>query len=133
MVIIAVLTGLVTGILSGLLGIGGGAILVASAVFFLGIAQHAAQAAAIAAMIPTALVGVIKHHRNGLINYRMAVYLALGAVLGGMAGAYLANMLPEATLRKIFSIFFAIMSIQMFWSSFKQDSKAGQAGTTAEK
>lgn len=124
MITVAVLTGLVTGVLSGLLGIGGGAILVASAVFFLGVPQHAAQAAAIAAMIPTAMVGVAKHHRNRLINYNLAVYLAAGILLGGVTGAYIANMISEAVLRRLFSVFFGLMSVQMFWSSFKQDKKA---------
>ena len=123
MIILAILTGVVTGILSGLLGIGGGAIFVASAVFFLGVPQHAAQAAAIAAMIPTAVVGVVKHHRNRLIDYRYVPYLAVGIILGGMAGAYVANITADIVLRRLFSAFFAIMSIQMFWSSFRQAKK----------
>lgn len=132
MIVVALLTGAVTGILSGLLGIGGGAILVASAVFFLGVPQHAAQAAAIAAMIPTAMVGVIRHHRNRLINYDYLPYVAAGMIVGGMAGAFVANLTSEAVLRKLFSGFFALMSVQMFWSSFKQDKKAA-AKTPADK
>ncbi|MDR3593064.1 MAG: sulfite exporter TauE/SafE family protein [Negativicutes bacterium] len=123
MIIAAILTGIVTGVLSGLLGIGGGAIFVASGVLFLGVSQHAAQAAALAAMIPTAVVGVIKHHRNRLINYRLAVFLAAGAVAGGFVGSYAANITPELVLRKIFAVFFAVMSVQMFWSSLKSDKK----------
>ncbi len=124
MIAIALLTGVVTGILSGLLGIGGGAIFVVAGVFFLGVPQHAAQAAAIAAMIPTAVVGVIKHHRNKLIDYRYLPYLAVGIILGGMAGAYVANITADIVLRRLFSAFFALMSVQMFWSSYRQDKKA---------
>jgi uncharacterized membrane protein YfcA len=127
MIVIAILTGMVTGVLSGLLGIGGGAILVASAVVFMGIGQHAAQAAALAAMIPTALVGVAKHHRNKLINYQVASYIAVGIILGGIVGAYVANSISETLLRKIFSGFFAVMSVQMFWSSYKQGQQAKAA------
>ena len=122
--ILAIVTGLVTGVFSGLLGIGGGAILVASAVLFMGVPQHMAQAAALASMIPTALVGAVKHHRNKLINYQYGPYLAAGIILGGMLGAYLANHLSESLLRKLFSIFFALMSVQMFRSSYKQEKKA---------
>jgi len=127
MIIAAILTGIVTGVLSGLLGIGGGAVFVAAAVLFLGVSQHAAQAAAIAAMIPTAVVGVIRHHRNRLIHYRLAVFLAAGAMAGGVIGAYVANITPDLVLRKIFSIFFGIMSVQIFWSSLKPDEK--ESGT----
>ena len=129
MIVIAILTGMTTGILSGLLGIGGGAILVASAVVFMGIGQHAAQAAALVAMIPTALVGVAKHHRNKMINYQVVPYLAVGLIFGGAVGAYVANSISELLLRKIFSAFFAIMSLQMFWSSYKQ----GKLAKAAEK
>jgi uncharacterized membrane protein YfcA len=124
MMILAIVTGLVSGIFSGLLGIGGGAILVASAVLFMGVSQHVAQAAALASMIPTALVGTVKHHCNKLINYQYGPYLAAGIILGGMLGAYLANHLSESLLRKLFSIFFALMSVQMLWSSYKQEKKS---------
>ncbi len=133
MIIIAILTGMVTGVLSGLLGIGGGAVLVASAVVFMGIGQHAAQAAALAAMIPTALVGVARHHRNKMINYRVIPFLAVGLMLGGVVGAYVANSISETLLRQIFSVFFAVMSMQMFWSSYKQAKKAKEASRTTDK
>jgi uncharacterized membrane protein YfcA len=122
-----------TGVLSGLLGIGGGAILVASAVVFMGIGQHAAQAAALAAMVPIALVGVARHHRNKLINYRVTPYLAAGLMLGGVAGAYVANSISETLLRQIFSAFFAVMSVQMFWSSYKQGKKAKTASRSTDE
>ena len=133
MIIIAILTGMITGVLSGLLGIGGGAVLVASAVVFMGIGQHAAQAAALAAMIPTALVGVDKHHRNRMINYRVIPFLAVGLMLGGVVGAYVANSISETLLRQIFSIFFAVMSVQMFWSSYKQAKKTKEESRTSNK
>jgi len=132
-IVIAILTGLVTGVLSGLLGIGGGAILVASAVVFMGIGQHAAQAAALAAMIPTALVGVARHHRNKMINYRVIPFLAGGLMLGGVVGAYVANSISETLLRQIFSAFFAVMSVQMFWSAYKQGKKAKEVSRTTDK
>lgn len=114
--LIGILTGFVAGVLSGLLGIGGGAILVASAVSFMGITQHVAQAAAIASTIPTALTGVINLHRQKLINYPVALLLAVGMIIGGSIGAYLANLLSGPVLKKIFSLFFAIISVRMFWS-----------------
>jgi len=121
---IAIFTGMVSGVLSGLLGIGGGAVLVASAVLFMGIGQLTAQAAALVAMLPTAMVGVAKHHRNKMINYKVVPYVAVGLVFGGMVGAFVANSISEVLLRRIFSAFFAIMGVQMFWSSYKQGKQA---------
>lgn len=133
MLVIGVITGLVTGVLSGLLGIGGGAILVASAVSFMGVSQHMAQAAAIASTIPTAIVGVMNLHRKKLVNYQVAFYLAIGMAIGGVIGAYLANMLSGPTLKKIFSVFFAIMSVQMFWTSRDKKAKPPAENQTGEE
>ena len=124
-VMTAVFSGAFTGVLSGLLGIGGGAILVVVSVFLLGLSQHMAQAAAILAMVPTALVGVWKHHKNGLINYRVALLLAVGALVGSLVGAYIANMLSGEALRKLFSLFFGLISLQQFWTSRKKKGKSG--------
>lgn len=124
----AVGSGVLTGALAGLLGIGGGAILVVTAVFIMGLNQHMAQAAAIVAMIPTALVGVWRHHQNGLIHYRTAAVLAAGSLAGSFLGAYIANLLPEEVLRKIFSLFFGFISLQMLWAS-RPRSQSKQKGS----
>lgn len=119
-IIAAILTGAITGVVSGMMGIGGGAIMVVLAISLLHISQHAAQAAALAAIVPTALIGAAKHHRNGFINYRTGLYLAIGGMIGGLGGSYLANLLSETVLQKMFSLFFGIISIQLFVSSYKQ-------------
>ena len=123
-IILSVITGMITGILSGLLGIGGGAILVVIAMSILNVSQHIAQGAALAAIVPTAIVGVIKHHRNGLVNYRVGIYLIIGGCFGSLLGACGANMLDEVMLRKVFSVFFGIIGIQLLVSSLKKTAKA---------
>ncbi|CQR73139.1 Sulfite exporter TauE/SafE [Sporomusa ovata DSM 2662] len=116
---LSIITGMITGILSGLLGIGGGAILVAIAISILNVSQHIAQGAALAAIVPTAIVGVIKHHQNGLVNYKVGIYLIIGGCFGSFFGAHGANMLDEAMLRQVFSMFFGIIGIQLLVSSLK--------------
>lgn len=122
-IILSILTGMFTGVLSGLLGIGGGAILVVMAISILNVSQHIAQGAALAAIVPTAITGVIKHHKNGLVNYKVGIYLVLGGCIGSLLGSYTANMLNEIMLQKIFSIFFGIIGIQLLISSFKKSIK----------
>ena len=122
-IILTILTGVLTGILSGMLGIGGGAIMVAITISLLGVTQHVAQAAALAAIIPTAFVGAAKHHKNGLLDYKVGIYLAIGGIIGSFVGANCANMLNEDMLRKIFSVFFAVIGIQLLITSFKTVEK----------
>lgn len=116
-ILIGLATGFATGMLSGLLGIGGSGILVVAAVSFMGLLQHSAQAAAIAASIPIAIIGVINLHRKRLVNYRVALYLAIGVAVGGAIGAYIANVTPGPILKKLFSAFFGLMSLQMLWGA----------------
>jgi uncharacterized membrane protein YfcA len=116
-ILIGLATGFTTGMLSGLLGIGGSGILVVAAVSFMGLAQHSAQAAAIAATVPIAIIGVINLHRKRLVNYRVAMYLAAGIAVGGAIGAYIANVTPGPILKKLFSAFFGLMSLQMLWGA----------------
>jgi len=123
MIMLAILTGVSTGILSGMLGIGGGAIMVVMAIALLNVSQHVAQAAALTAIIPTALTGVYKHHRNGLVNWQLVLYMSIGGVIGGLAGSYWANIMDEAILRKVFSIFFALIGVKLLISSYKKDTK----------
>ncbi|OOM77345.1 sulfite exporter TauE/SafE family protein [Clostridium sp. BL-8] len=122
-IILTILAGVITGILSGMLGIGGGAIMVVIMISLLGVTQHIAQAAALAAIIPTAFVGAAKHHKNGLINYKVGIYLAIGGVIGSLIGANCANILSEDILCKVFSAFFAIIGIQLLITSFKTVEK----------
>lgn len=119
MIILTIMTGVITGICSGLLGIGGGAIMVVLAISILHVSQQGAQGAALAAIIPTSITGAIKHHNNGLINHKIGIYLAIGGVVGSFFGAYLANIFDEIILNKVFSVFFALIGIQLFLSSFK--------------
>ena len=122
-ILLTILSGVVTGILSGMLGIGGGAIMVVIMISLLGVTQHVAQAAALAAIIPTAFVGAAKHHKNGLLDYKVGIYLAIGGVIGSIIGANFANILSEDILRKVFSVFFAIIGIQLLITSFKTVEK----------
>ena len=117
-IIFGILTGIITGILSGLLGIGGGALMVVMVIALLHVPQHVAQAVALAAIIPTAFVGAAKHHKNGLINYKVGVFLAIGGIVGSLLGANFANILDEDVLCKVFSLFFAFIGIQLLRTSF---------------
>jgi uncharacterized membrane protein YfcA len=133
MITTGVLIGLVTGVLSGLLGIGGSGVMVVLSVSLMGVAQHSAQAAAVAASIPIAVIGVINFHRKKLVNYQVALYLALGVGLGSLLGAYIANLLPGPILKKIFSIFFGLMSAHMFWTTHKKSGKEMDKSLSVEQ
>jgi uncharacterized membrane protein YfcA len=112
-----ILVGLAAGIMSGLLGIGGGTIVIPALIFIYGVSQHLAQGTTLAMMVPPiGLLAAWYYWRNGNVDIRMAIFLCLGFFLGGLIGAYFANILPDVGLRKIFGVFLLIIAIRLiFW------------------
>lgn len=117
--IIPVLVGLIMGISSGLMGVGGGIILIPVLVLGFGITQHLAQGISLAVIIPTAIAGLITFHRKGLVDYPRASLLATGAVVGALCSAGYVQYIPEAILKKVFGVFLAIIGISMLFSKAK--------------
>ncbi|CVK17566.1 sulfite exporter TauE/SafE family protein [Sporomusa sphaeroides] len=112
--------GLGAGILSGLLGIGGGAVLVPMMVFILGITQHTAQGISMLVIIPTALVSVWHFHKDKLIHYQAVLYLAGGAIVGALISSNLVQHIPASELKRIFGIFVIYSGFKMIWGTRKK-------------
>jgi len=97
------LVGVATGIYSGIMGLGGGTIMIPIMVLLLGFNQHQATATSLAAMIPpVALPAVIYFYREGHVEIRTAVWIAVGIAAGSLLGAMVASSVPERALRLIF-------------------------------
>ncbi|MEM7392050.1 MAG: sulfite exporter TauE/SafE family protein [Verrucomicrobiota bacterium] len=113
--LLLIVIGVVSGILSGTIGVGAGIIMV-PALSMMAFGQKDAQGIALAVMVPMALVGAIRYRLNPEIdlNINVAGLLAVGALIGVFFGTAIAGALPAATLRKIFAIFMVIAAVRMF-------------------
>ena len=108
--------GLAAGTLSGLFGIGGGTILIPGLVFLAGLSQHEAQGTILAAMIPPiGLLAAIKYYQSGNVKVGVAALIALGFLVGGYAGAWLVQYIPDPALKKLFGIFLLVISLRMIF------------------
>lgn len=96
--------GVAAGALSAAFGMGGGLLMVPVMVLGYGLEQHAAQGTSLVVIVPTALAGVVAHHRRGLVDWSVACYLALGGVAGVFLGARLALVTDAETLQGLFGI-----------------------------
>jgi uncharacterized membrane protein YfcA len=105
--------GLSTGILSGLLGVGGGVVLVPMMVFLLGTEQHLAQGISMLFIIPTALSGLYHLVRCKLVNAKVAMLIAAGSLVGTLVSANFVQYIPAADLKKMFGAFVIISGIRM--------------------
>ena len=112
-----VLLGILAGIASGLLGIGGGVIMVPALVLlFAGFGQKTAQGTALAIMVPLAIAGTLRYMQNPdiTINWTVVVLVAAGAIFGTLMGVALMSRLPMDFVRKCFAILMVLIAVKIF-------------------
>ncbi|AEG15597.1 MULTISPECIES: sulfite exporter TauE/SafE family protein [Desulfofundulus] len=102
-ILILLLTGIFTGFLSGMMGVGGGTIMVPSMVLLTGFTQYTAQGCSLLAMVPVGIVGAYTHWRLGNVSTSILPGLVPGILIGTYLGGSLAHILSEGVLRIIFS------------------------------
>src|SRR5690606_30982062 len=94
--------GLVTGLVNGLFGSGGGMIIVPALVFILGLKEYKAHATAISIIFPLTIISTIVYFFNNTIPLKISVLVGIGALLGSYIGAKILNKIPANILRKVF-------------------------------
>jgi uncharacterized protein len=110
--VLVVFLGAVVGFLAGLFGVGGGVVMVPFLVFALDKTQHAAEGTALAVIVPTAIAGVIVHMKNRNVDLRIGALMAVGGIAGAYFGASIALRLEGDTLKVIFALFIAGLSVR---------------------
>lgn len=111
-----ILTGLVAGSFSGLVGIGGGIIIVPILVYLCGFSQQMAQGTTLALMVPPiGILAAMEYYRHGYVDIKVAVLVCLGFVIGSVFGAKLALLLPTAILKKIFGVTLLVIGSKMLF------------------
>ncbi len=112
------LLGLFTGIVSGLLGIGGAVVVIPILVFVFGFDQHMAQGTTLAMMLPpVTFLAVMQYHKSGHITWKIALLLSAGFFIGGLLGSKIATNIDAATLKRMFGIMLLIISLKMILSN----------------
>lgn len=106
--------GLAAGLLSGLFGVGGGTVIVPLLVLLLHFDQRLAAGTSLAAIVPTATVGVISYAVNGSVAWIPALILAAAAVIGAQVGSWLLARLPQNALRWGFVGFLVVVIVSLF-------------------
>lgn len=105
-----ILTGLISGIVSGL-GMGGGTILILILTLFANVEQHVAQATNLIFFIPTAITSIIINVKNKQIDFKTAKDIIIYGIVGAIVGSLIAVNLPNQKLKKFFGIFLLIIAI----------------------
>ncbi len=105
--------GLVGGVFSGLLGVGGGIVMVPLLVLAFGFGQRTAHALSLAAIIPIAVVGAATYAAEGELDLPVAAALALGAIVGAKYGASALARIDEGRLKVVFGVFLVGVAVSV--------------------
>ncbi len=106
--------GLLAGLLSGLFGVGGGTVIVPLLVLLLSFDQRISAGTSLAAIVPTASVGVISYAMSGAVAWIPALILAAGSVVGAQIGSRLLPRVSQTALRWGFVVFLAVVIVSLF-------------------
>ncbi len=108
--------GMVTGVLAGMLGIGGAIVMIPALVFLMGFSQHSAQGTSLAVMLPPiGILAAYNYYKAGHVNLKFALILALAFLIGSYFGSKIALNVPQQVLKKIFGILLLLVAVRMLF------------------
>ena len=105
--------GLAAGVVSGMLGVGGGVLMVPGLALIVGLSQVDAEATSLLAIVPVAAVGAWRQHGYGNVRWRDAGVLGLLSVLGAVAGVAVANAVPQRVLELAFAALSLFVAVRL--------------------
>lgn len=118
-IITLIIIGLAAGILSGLIGVGGGIIMVPLFVLFLGLSQHNAQGMSLAVMLPpVTFLAVYNYHKSGggSIDWKVTLIVSVLFIIGGFLGSKIALQIDQRMLKKVFGVMMLIVAVKLIFS-----------------
>ena len=122
-ILILVVIGLLAGILSGFVGVGGGIIIVPALVFMLGLTQHQAQGTSLFVLsIPVVILATMNYWKTGNVNWKFGLIIALTFVVGGYIGSKLSLKMSPGLVKFLFGILMAYVSFRLIVSGYQSIS-----------
>jgi uncharacterized membrane protein YfcA len=115
-ILFLVLIGLSAGILSGLVGVGGGIIMV-PLLIIMGFSQHQAQGTSLAVLaLPVTFIAAYNYQKAGHLDWKVALVIALFFIVGAYFGSKIAINIDQKMLKKIFGVTLLILSLRLIFS-----------------
>ena len=114
-----VIAGVLGGVLGGM-GMGGGTVLIPLLSIFYEVSQHTAQAVNLVSFIPMAVVALVIHLKNKLIDFKFIFWIIIPGVFTCILGCYLAKALSGDVLRRCFGGFLSLLSVFQFVTEIKK-------------
>lgn len=122
-IFILILTGVISGVIGGM-GMGGGTLLIPLLTIFLDFEQKSAQGINLLVFIPMAIVALIIHIKNKLVDFNVGIPIVLTGIIFSIGGSYLASLISNNFLQKIFAVFLLIIGINQGIQTIKKFKKS---------
>jgi uncharacterized membrane protein YfcA len=114
-ILILLLIGLLAGVISGFLGIGGGIVIIPALVYLLGYSQQNAQGTSLGLLLPPiGLLAVLNYQKAGFVNIKAAAIMCITFIIGSYISSKIAVELPETIIKKMFAVFLLFYATKLF-------------------
>ena len=111
-----ILIGISAGLLSGVVGVGGGIIIIPLLMLLIGLDQHQAQGTSLAVMLPPiGILAALNYHKAGFVEWKYAMIIAVTFIIGGYLGSRWAVTVDARTLKKIFGVIMLIGGLKLIF------------------
>ncbi len=131
-ILILMLVGIAAGMLSGLVGVGGGIVIVPALVLILGFSQKMAMGTSLGILLlPVGILGVFQYYKQGYVDVRVVLIISFAFLFGSYFGSKIALSLPQETIKKIFAVFMIIIAIKLLFFDKKKTTEIQNTQTIA--
>jgi uncharacterized membrane protein YfcA len=124
-----VLVGLATGILAGLLGVGGGIVMVPAMIVLYGIPSAVAKGTSLFVILPTSIMGTWRNRRKRNVDLRVAAAVGLGGVVSSFPAALIAARMDESLSNVLFALLLLFVAARMLWTEWRNRREEPAAAT----
>lgn len=119
-----VAVGLATGVLAGLLGVGGGIVMVPAMILLFGVTPVIAKGTSAAVIIPTALMGTWRNRKKRNADLRAAVIIGVSGILTAAIGGTISDKMSDTTSNVLFASLLMIVALRMLWQMYGTGRRA---------
>lgn len=115
-ILLLLVVGLLSGMLSGLIGVGGGIIIVPALILLLGYSQQQAQGASLGLLLlPVGILAVYNYYKKGFIDVKVVLILSVAFIVGGWLGSKIALNISQTALKRVFAVILVVIATKMIF------------------
>ena len=115
-IVVLLVVGLAAGMLSGLVGVGGGIVIVPALMYFLKFDQHQAQGTSLGLLLmPVGILAVMNYYKKGYLDMKVVAIMCVAFVIGAFLGSKVSLDLSQEKLKKVFAVLLLIVAIKMLF------------------